>query len=164
MNPVNCTPHGELCLLRVTFQSDCKLRSRVKFKLSKANKGLQILRTLRKEQYDQNEIYLLFKTIVLPNLTYGLSVYGAYEHDLNTVQNNRCHKRRYLSVPLNVKIIMHTQDKKLFSKARALTYHPLNETLPKPKPQQYNLPRTVCLRPNIYTERFKNTFVNGLIF
>ena len=67
-NPVNCIPqHSELCLLGVTLQSDCKFSSHVKFKLAKANKGLHILRTLRKEQYDQNEIDLLFKTIVLPN-------------------------------------------------------------------------------------------------
>ena len=77
-------------------------------------------------------------------------MYGAYERDLNTVQNflNRCYKRRYISVPLNVKDIMHMQDKKLFSVARALSHHPLNEILPKPKPQQYNLR---C------TERFMNT-------
>ena len=56
---------------------------------------------------------------------------------------------------------MHTQDNKLFSKA---TNHPLSEILPKPKPQQYNLRRTVCLRPKINTERFKNTFVNRLLF
>ena len=87
-NPVNCIPqHHELCLLGVTLKSDCKVSFHVKVKLVKANKCLYILRTLRKEQYDQNEIDLLFKTIVLPNLTYGLSVYGAYERDLNTVQN-----------------------------------------------------------------------------
>ena len=110
----------------------------------KTNKCLHILRTLRKVQYDQNEIDLVFKTIVLPNLTYGLSV---GERDLNTVQNflNRCYKRRYISVPLNFKDIMHTQDKKLVSKARALSHHPLNEILPKPKPQQYNLRRKVCV-------------------
>ena len=121
---------------------------------------------MRKEQYDQNETDLLFETIVLSNLTYGLSVYGAYEGDLNIVQNflNRCYKRYYISVLLNVKDIMHMQDKKLFSKARALTYHPLNEILPKPKPQQYNLRRMVCLLPKINTEHFKNTFVNRLIF
>jgi len=56
---------------------------------------------------------------------------------------------------------MHTQDKKLLSKAKALSYHPLNEILPKPKPQQYNLRRKVCLRPKINTE---HTFVNRLIF
>ena len=108
--------------------------NKLKVKLAKANKGLHILRTLRKEQCDQNEIDLLFKTIVLSNLTYCLSVYGGHERDLNTVQNflNRCYKRHYISVPLNAKDIMYTQDKKLFSKARALTYHPLNEILPKP--------------------------------
>ena len=56
------------------------------------------------------------------------------------------------------------QDKKLFSGARALSHHPLNEILPKPKPQQYNLRRKVFLRPKINTERFMNTFVNRLIF
>ena len=87
-NPVNCIPHHhELCLLGVTLKSDCKVSFHVTVKLVKANKCLYILRTLRKEQYDQNEIDVLFKTIVLPNLTYGLSVYGAYERDLNTVQN-----------------------------------------------------------------------------
>ena len=59
---------------------------------------------------------------------------------------------------------MHMQDKKLFSGARALSHHPLNEILPKPKPQQYNLRRKVFLRPKINTERFMNTFVNRLIF
>ena len=68
-NPFNCIPqHSELRLLGVTLQSDIKLSSHVKFKLAKANKGLHILRALRKEQYmyDQNEIDLPFKTIVLP--------------------------------------------------------------------------------------------------
>ena len=54
-NPVNCiSQHNDLCLLGVTLQSDCKFSSHVKVKLIKANKCLHILRTLRKEQYDQN--------------------------------------------------------------------------------------------------------------
>ena len=93
-------------------------------------------------------------------------MYGTYERDLNTVQNflNRCYKRRYISVPLNVKDIMHMQDKNLFSGARAPSHHPLNKILPKPKPQQYNLRRKVCFRPKINTERFMNILVNKLIF
>ena len=165
-DPVNCIPqHNELCLLGVTLQSDFKFSSHVQVKLVKANKCLHILRTLRKEQYDQNEIDLLFKTSVLPNLTYGLSVYCVYERDLNTVQNflNRCYQQHYISVPLNVKDIMYIQDKKLFSRARALSHHPLNEILLKPKPQQYNLHCKVCLHPK-NTEFFMNTFVNRLIF
>ena len=166
-NPVNCIPqHNELCLLGVTLESVCKFTSHVKVKLVKANKCFHILRTLRKEQHDQTEIDLLFRTIVLPNLTYGLSVSGAYERDLNTLQNflNRCYKWRCISIPLNVKDIMHVQDDKLFSGARTLSHHPLNEILPKPKLQQYNLRRKVCLRLKNNTEHFMNTFVNRLIF
>ena len=49
-NPVNCIPqHNELCLLGVTLQSACKCSSHVKVKLAKANKGIHIVRTLRKE-------------------------------------------------------------------------------------------------------------------
>lgn len=93
-------------------------------------------------------------------------MYYAYERDLNTEQNflNRCYKRRYISVPLNVKDIMDMKDKKLLSGARAPSHHPLNKILPKPKLQQYNLRRKVYLRPKINIERFMNTFVNRLIF
>ena len=42
-----------------------------KNKLVKANKSLHILRTLRKEGYNQSEIDLLFNTIVLPNINYA---------------------------------------------------------------------------------------------
>ena len=64
----------------------------------------------------------------------------------------------------DVKDIMHMQDDKLFSGARTLSHHPLNEILPKPKLQQYNLSRKVCRRPKNNTEHFMNTFVNRLIF
>ena len=104
--PINCIPqYNNLCLLGVRFQSNCKFSSHIKLKLTKANKCLHVLRTLRKEQYNQAEIDLLFKAIALPNLTYGLSVYGASEPDLNIVQNflDRCHKRRYISIPMNIK-------------------------------------------------------------
>ena len=40
-------------------------------------KCLHILRTLRKESYNESEINHLFKTVVLPNFLYGLAVYGA---------------------------------------------------------------------------------------
>ena len=52
----------------------------------KANKCLYILRTLRKEQYNQTEIDHLFRSLVLPNIIYGLSIYGASESDLKVVQ------------------------------------------------------------------------------
>ena len=87
----------EVEILGVTFQCDSKFSVLVKNKLIKANKSLHILRTLRKEGYNQSEIDLLFNTIVLPNINYAVSVYAASESDLTPVQCflNRCFKRKY---------------------------------------------------------------------
>ena len=40
-----------------------------------------------------------FSALVLPNFTYGLSVYGAVDPDLTVIQNflDRCFKRKYTS-------------------------------------------------------------------
>ena len=55
----------------------------MKIKLTKANKCLHVVKTLHKEQYNQDEIDHTFKAIVLPNVLYGLSVYGASDSDLS---------------------------------------------------------------------------------
>ena len=72
-----------------------------------ANKSLHILRTLRKEGYNQSEIDLLFNTIVLPNINYALSVYAASQSDLTPVQCflDRCFKRKHTSKPVSVFMI-----------------------------------------------------------
>ena len=82
-----------------------KFSVHVKNKLIKANKSLHILRTLRKEGYNQSEIDLLFNTIVLPNINYAFrSVYASSESDLTPVQCflDRCFKRKYTSKPVSV--------------------------------------------------------------
>ena len=85
--PINDIPQCDsLVLLGLTFQPNCKFSEHVRLKLTKANKRLHILRTLRKELFSQKEIDHLFKTVVLPILTYVLAVYGASDSDLNVKQ------------------------------------------------------------------------------
>ena len=83
---------------------NCKFTEHIRLKLIKANRCLHVLRSLRKEQYSQVEMDHLFKSIVLPNFTYCLSVYGASEPDLNIIQHflNRCHKHRFVSFPVSI--------------------------------------------------------------
>ena len=52
----------------------------------------------------QPDIDSLFAAIVLPKITYGLSVYAASPPDLNTVQKllTRCYKRNFVSHHVNV--------------------------------------------------------------
>ena len=63
-----------------------------------------MLISLRKEGYTQAEFDNLFQCLVIPNLTYGLSVYGAVNAELTTVQCflDRCYKRRYISKAVNM--------------------------------------------------------------
>ena len=93
-----------LVLLSVTFQSDTRFNIHVKNKLTKANKSLHVLRTHRRERYNQTEIDYLFNSIVLPNISYGLAVYGAAEAELKTTQRflDRCKKRRYISYSIDI--------------------------------------------------------------
>ena len=100
-----------------------------------------VLRSLRKEGYSQNEIDYLFQALVMPNITYGLSVYGASNAELRSVQQflDRCKKRGYTSKPIDVKLLLNEQDKRISNKVRKLENHPLYEFLPKIRNTGYNL-------------------------
>ena len=55
-----------------------------------------VLRSLQKEGFGQGEVDHLFRTLVLTNFTYTLSVYGAVDSDLMIIQNflGRCFKMK----------------------------------------------------------------------
>ena len=106
-----------------------------KHKLIKANKSLHVLRTLRREGYNQAEIDYLFNSIALPNISYGLAVYGAAEAELTTIQRflDRCKKRRYISYGIDIHDLLEKQDKNIRTKVMGLGGHPLYNMLPEVK-------------------------------
>ena len=106
----------------------------------------------------------MFKTLVLPILTYGVAVYGASDSDLNVIQCflDRCHKRHFTSQTVSIVNLLEQQDKSAFK--RAINNHMLGAIIPKEKELLYNLRRRRCHLPQIKTERDKKTFVNRLIF
>ena len=138
----------------------------MKNKLIKANKSLLILRTLRKEGYNQWEIDLLFNTIVLPNINYALFVYAASKSDLTPVQCflDRCFKRKYTSKPVSVYDFLERQDCEIFRKLSNAKGLPLLSIMPRFKPSSYNLRKESCFKPKINTMSFKNSFINRLGF
>ena len=85
------------------FRNNCTFFAHIKAKLCKANKCVHVLRVCRKGRYSQIEIDHLFYSIALPNITYGLSVYGASVGEINDLQQflDRCYKLRFISTQLN---------------------------------------------------------------
>lgn len=92
-------------------------------------------RSLGKEQYSQVEIDHLFKSLVLPNFIYCLSVYGASEPDLSIIQHfsDRCRKRHFISFPVSIKDLLCTQDCKILKAITSVDNHPLGSILPPKK-------------------------------
>ena len=69
---------------------------------------------------------------VLPNITYGLSVYGASDAEINVLQQflDRCYKLRFISIQLNIRSLLQKQDKAIFKKVNQRDNHPLKVCLP----------------------------------
>ena len=162
-NIPQCT---ELPILGVTFQENCKYSEHVRAKLIKANKCLFVLRSLRKEGFSQGEVDHLFSALVLPNLTYVLPVYGAVDSDLTVIQNflDRCFKRKYTSKRMDIRELLEKADKKLFKVHSVDPDCPLSNIIPKKKETKYLLRNKSAHRPDMKTDRFKNVFVNRIIF
>jgi hypothetical protein len=101
--------HSSLEILGLTFEmTRMTFEKCVKKRLVKANKCLFVIRKLRNEGYSQDELDLVFRSLVLSQLTYGLSVIGASPPELTTIQNflTRCYKRRYTSEQIDINILV----------------------------------------------------------
>ena len=81
-----CSNHCATPAPRFMFRENCMYSEHVGAKLFKVNNCLFVLRSSQKEGFGQ-EVYCLFSTLVLPNFTYGMSVYGAVDSDLTIMQN-----------------------------------------------------------------------------
>ena len=156
----------ENVILGVTFQQDGKYSSHVKSKLIKANRCLYVLRSLRKEGYNQSEIDLLFKSIVLPNITYALLLYRASVSDLTPVQSflDRCYKRKFISTPIDIFNLLEKQDRSVYKKISNTEFHPLVSIMPRVKYTKYYLRKKSSNKPKVNTNRFMNSYINRLIF
>ena len=114
-----------------------------------ANRFLFVLRTLRQEGYMQPDIDSLFAAIVLPKITYGLSVYAASSPELNTAQKflTRCYKRNYISHHVNVSELVEKSDLAIANRIRKKPSHPLFNLLPRFKESSLNLRNPRSLLP-----------------
>ena len=81
----------QLTILGMTFETNYRFSSHVKIKFIKSNKCLHVLRCLRKEGFNQQELHDLFISLVLPHLTYGLSIAtGIQAAKASSSSNPRC--------------------------------------------------------------------------
>ena len=88
-----------------------------------------------KEGYNQVEIAHLYRSLVLPKISYGLPVYAASVPELNTVHKflRRCRKRRYISYATDIYDLLEKTDRSISKKISCLPTHPLYNLCPELK-------------------------------
>ena len=95
-----------------------------------------MLRALRREGCNQKENVYLFNSIVLPNMSYGLAVYGAAEAELTTIQRflDRYKKPWHISHSIDIHDLLEKKKiKKIRTKVMGLEDHTLYDMLPEVK-------------------------------
>ena len=126
-----------------------------------------MIRCLHKEGYQQSDVDYVFRSIVLPKLTYGLTVYASSIHELTTVQNllQRCFKRKYISYQIDILYNeLEEVDRSLFKKISSMPGHHLYPSVPKTKESSVRLRVSSSQLPRVNTQRLKNSFFNRLFF
>ena len=125
-----------------------------------------VLRSLRKEGYNQVEIDHLFQSLVLPKISYGFPVYVASVPELNTVQQflRRCHKCRCISYAIDIYDLLEKTDRSISKKISFLPTHRQYYLLTKGKESSKRLRTQTSLLPCVNTERFTASFINKPYF
>ena len=124
-----------LKVLGVTIQNNHRFNEHIKVNLQEANKCLYVIRCLRKEGYQQPDVHYVFRSIVLPKLTYGLPIYASLIPELIMVQNFlQCRfKHKYSSYQIDIYDALEEVDRSLFKKIPSMPGHPLYPSIPKTK-------------------------------
>ena len=93
-------------------------------------------------------------------------MHEAIDSDLTVIQNfiDKCFKSKYTSQRMDIRELLEKTDKKIL-KVRSMDPDcTLSNIIPKKKKTKYQLRNKSAHRPDIETDRFKNVFVNRLIF
>ena len=119
-------------------------------------------RCLRKEGYQQPDVDHVFRSIVLPKLTYGLPIYASSIPQLTTVHNflQRCFKRKYISYQIDIYSVLEEVDRSLFKKISSMPGHPLYPSVTKKKESSARLRLPSSQLPRVNTQCLKNSFFN----
>ena len=152
----NITQGSSLKVLGVTLQSNHRFNEHIKVKLQEANRCFYVIRCSRKEGYQQPDVDYVFRSTVLPKLTYGLPIYASSTPELTTVQNflQRCFKRKYISYQINIYDVLEEADRALFKKISSMPGHPLYPSLLKTKESSVRLSVSSSQLPGVNTQRF----------
>ena len=135
--------------------------------LSKAGRGMHILRVCKKYGYSLDYLQYLLHSLIISLFTYGISVWSTATYDKYLSRIDKFQKRAFrfgfLKEVMPVACLLETSDRNLWKGITSSTESPLADFLPSKARPLRNRGHTYIL-PQIRTERFKRCFISRCIF
>ena len=155
----------ETNILGVIFQSDCKFDRHIKRLLSTLKSTLFYLKDARLHGATIDEINLLFQSLIISRIRYGISVYGSDHNALEKVNKFlvRCNEKGYSSKMTSASEILRVEDERLLKNILQNPKHPLHEYIVTRITSSRTRRLIHFSRPKVHTLAFHNSFCNRVL-
>ena len=158
----------KLKLLGVTFeQVPVNWDTHIDYLLSKASSRLYIIRICKYYGYSNENLDLLFQSLILSVFTYAIEVWGCtfYGEYLSKIDKlfARCYKLGYYLKQHSILDIRRNRDMKLWRRISS-TNTGLSDLLPPQRTRQMRTKSHNYILLNVRTSRFKSVFINRCLF
>ena len=166
-----CEYHGtfetvdEAKILGITFQSDTSFRKHCHRLVSHLRRLLYILKDLKINGIPTDNVNMIFESLILSRVRYGLSVYGADDILLRKIDRflERCHEKNYCTRRITASGLRSEEDRR--NKQRILNdpSHPLFHYLTSFTKTRTTRHGFLSTRPHVRTKAFHQVFSNRVL-
>ena len=152
-------------ILGLVFQSDCSFRNHGRRLISELRKLLYILRDLKLQKVSMDDIQLVFDSLIISRIRYGLSVYGSDYFTLKKINVflEKCFSKNYCSQHYDVFHLRHLEDQRNLRNILRNPNHPLFSYISSFRKDRSTRHDFKFVRPYVRTKAFHHAFCNRVL-
>ena len=119
----------------------------------------------KKNKRKQNEIEIVFNSIIISRIRYGISTYGSDTRALAKIDKflEKCFEKRYCTKRHNAYNILHEEDSRLAINIVTNPNHPLHTYLTKPQKHRQTRHKFTSTKPYTKTLTYLRSFCNRVL-
>jgi len=155
----------EMKILGVIFQSNCSFQKHCRRLLCDLRRLLYIMKDLKLNGVPIDNIHLIFESLIISRVRYGLSVYGSDSISLRKIDRflERCYEKNFCKSPFNISTLRQEEDLRNLRRIKSHVNHPLNDYLTSFKKDRTTRHGFTSTRPYVRTKAFHKAFCNRVL-
>jgi hypothetical protein len=156
---------AEATILGVTFQSNCRFKKHVKRIIATLKSTLYFIKDMKLHGYSNKETDIIFESLIISRIRYGISVYGCDYEAIKTLDNFliKCYDKGYYSHQIRATDIRNEEDLRIFQNITQNSKHPLHNYIVSRYTSSRTRSKQSYLRPHVRTITFHRSFCNRIM-